>query len=103
MNTQTEEYVLGVDGGNTKTIAIVARADGSVVGEGRGVCSDIYTDPNVNVPLGEVERAVHTALAKAGIIKEQLAAGAFCMAGGDWEEDFALLQTAMRTRGFGKR
>lgn len=98
----TDEYVLGVDGGNTKTIAIIARADGSVVGEGRGGCSDIYTDPDVNVPLGEVERAVHSALTKSGIAAEQLAAGAFSMAGGDWPEDFALLQAAMKARGFGK-
>ncbi len=103
MNTPTVEYVLGVDGGNTKTIALIARSDGSVIGEGRGGCSDIYTDPDVNVPLGEVERAVNAALGMAVITASNLAAGAFSMAGGDWKEDFELLQSAMRARGFGKR
>jgi N-acetylglucosamine kinase-like BadF-type ATPase len=39
----------------------------------------------------------------AGINAADLAAGAFSMAGGDWQEDFELLQSAMRARGFGKR
>ena len=36
------QYVLGVDGGNTKTIAIVAALDGTILGTGRGGCGDIY-------------------------------------------------------------
>ena len=38
--------VLGVDGGNTKTVALAARPDGAVVGFGRGGCSDIYGAPS---------------------------------------------------------
>jgi N-acetylglucosamine kinase-like BadF-type ATPase len=96
-------YVLGVDGGNTKTIALVGRSDGSVVGMGRGGCSDIYTSPDVEVPLGEADRAVSSALTMSGIEARDLAAGAFSMAGADWPEDFALLQSAMRARGYGRR
>ena len=29
-------YVLGVDGGNSKTVALIARCDGTIVGAGRG-------------------------------------------------------------------
>jgi N-acetylglucosamine kinase-like BadF-type ATPase len=97
------EYVLGVDGGNTKTIALVARLDGTIVGSGRGGCSDIYTDPDLARPLSEVDKAVQAALHEAGIGAEALAAGAFSMAGADWPEDFSLLQSAMQTRGFGRR
>ncbi|MGA7733546.1 MAG: BadF/BadG/BcrA/BcrD ATPase family protein, partial [Chloroflexia bacterium] len=96
-------YVLGVDGGNTKTIALVGRSDGSVVGMGRGGCSDIYTSPDVEVPLGEADRAVSSALAMSEIEAGDLAAGAFSMAGADWPEDFALLQSAMRARAYGRR
>ena len=35
-------YVLGVDGGNTKTIALLARLDGTIVGSGRSPGADIY-------------------------------------------------------------
>ena len=36
------QYVLAVDGGNTKTIALVAALDGTILGAGRGGCGDIY-------------------------------------------------------------
>ena len=39
------QYVLGVDGGNTKTIALVAALDGTILGAGRGGCGDIYNAP----------------------------------------------------------
>ncbi len=35
-------YVLAVDGGNTKTIAMVATAEGAVLGAAYGGCGDIY-------------------------------------------------------------
>src|SRR5438105_4774145 len=36
------QCVLGVDGGNTKTVALVAALDGTILGAGRGGCGDIY-------------------------------------------------------------
>ena len=36
------QCVLAVDGGNTKTIALVATLDGTILGAGRGGCGDIY-------------------------------------------------------------
>ena len=38
-------FVLGVDGGNTKTIALVASLNGAILGAGRGGCGDIYNAP----------------------------------------------------------
>ena len=53
------QCVLAVDGGNTKTIAIVAALDGTILGAGRGGCGDIYnarpstdTSSIVEAPLG---------------------------------------------------
>ncbi len=97
------EYILGVDGGNTKTIALVARPDGTIVGSGRGGCSDIYTDPDPAVPLAEAEKAVRDALQMAGIDAGVLTVGAFSMAGADWPEDFALIRSAVEAWGFGRQ
>lgn len=36
------QCILAVDGGNTKTISIVAALDGTILGAGRGGCGDIY-------------------------------------------------------------
>jgi N-acetylglucosamine kinase-like BadF-type ATPase len=96
-------FVLGLDGGNTKTIALVAALDGTVVGVGRGGCSDIYTNPDPAVPLSEAEHAVTQALDMAGVTPDQLTVGAFSMAGADWPEDFAFLQFTMQQRGYGRQ
>jgi N-acetylglucosamine kinase-like BadF-type ATPase len=96
-------YLLGVDAGNTKTIALVARPDGTVAGSGRAGCGDIYGAASEEAAIAEVERAVSRALDEAGARPEQIAAGAFSLAGADWPEDFALLEGAMRERGYGRR
>ncbi|MDP9365719.1 MAG: hypothetical protein M3Q10_16105 [Chloroflexota bacterium] len=104
------EHVLGVDGGNTKTIALVAAADGTIHGAGRGGCGDIYaggvTDSyGLGCPeqaLAAIDAAVVAALVAAGTSADRLVAGAFSMAGADWPEDFAFLRSAMARRGYGR-
>jgi N-acetylglucosamine kinase-like BadF-type ATPase len=96
-------YVLGVDGGNTKTIALIAGLDGVIVGAGRGGCGDIYGSTGDNPGIPQVERAVRAVLASAGVQPADLAAGVFSLAGADWPEDFAVLEAAMRGYGFGRQ
>jgi N-acetylglucosamine kinase-like BadF-type ATPase len=103
-------YLLGVDGGNTKTIALVADADGSIVGAARGGCGDIYASFSNLTPavalseaLATIEATVQSALHMAGLAPSSLFAGGFSLAGADWPEDIALLRAAMRERGFGRQ
>ena len=103
-------YVLAVDGGNTKTIAIVAALDGTILGAGRAGCTDIYQTPiegtsfldTSEAAIANIEYAVETALKAAQIKAPDLLTSVFNMAGADWPEDFTLLETAMRTRGYGR-
>lgn len=97
------DLVLGVDGGNTKTLALVTREDGVILGGGRAGCSDIYGAPSPSAAIAEIERAVQTALREADISPAQLTASAFSLAGADWPEDFRLLEDALRARGYGQR
>ena len=94
--------MLGVDGGTTKTIALIARLDGTVVGAGRGGGSNIYSR-HTPAPLANVEAAVLAALRSAGIKPADLIAGAFGMCGADWPEDFDFFQAEMERRGFGEQ
>src|SRR5688572_16516752 len=94
--------VLGVDGGNTNTLVMVARRDGLIMGTGRAGCGDIYGTTSREVAITEIERAVDAALTEAGIQPTELSAGAFSLAGADWPEDFRLLEDAMRARGYGQ-
>ena len=47
------DLLLGVDGGNTKTIAVVARSDGTVLGTGSAGCSDVHNAVSPEAALGE--------------------------------------------------
>jgi len=91
-------WVLGVDGGNTKTLAAVAGADGRVRGLGRTGCSDIYNAASPAAAIETVAEAVSAALAQAGVESGALEAAVFSMAGADWPEDFALLDGELRRR-----
>ena len=104
------QCVLGVDGGNSKTIALVAALDGTILGAGRGGCGDIYNaraggdgSDSAAAAIANIEYAVVSALQAAQVKASDLVTGVFNMAGADWPEDFALLQGAMETRDFGRR
>src|ERR1043166_2658390 len=104
------QCVLAVDGGNTKTLALVAALDGTILGMGRAGCGDIYNAPptpdapaEASAAVPNIEHAVLSALRMAQAQSSDLLAGVFNMAGADWPEDFKLLRDEMERRGFGKR
>lgn len=85
-------YVLGVDAGNSKTVALVATLNGEVVGAGRSGCGDISNRAvGEKGALANVGAAVAAALEAAAIAENDLAAQTFSMAGADWPEDFVFL------------
>jgi N-acetylglucosamine kinase-like BadF-type ATPase len=102
-------YVLAVDGGNTKTIAIVAATEGAVLGAAYGGCGDIYNaaasddaaDPAMSA-LANVEGAIFAALAAARLEAADLAVSVLNMAGADWSEDIEFWRGAMTARGYGR-
>lgn len=102
------QCVLAVDGGNTKTIALVASLDGTILGAGRGGCGDIYAaeagtkwPDSAAAAVANIESAVRSALQAAQIDTSDLVTGVFNMAGADWPEDFVYLRTAMEARRYG--
>jgi N-acetylglucosamine kinase-like BadF-type ATPase len=96
------KYVLGVDAGNSKTIALVSTTDGEVVGSGRSDCGDIYNTKTPQQALRNVDRAVRIALRAAGIRGSQIESAAFSMAGADWPEDFSLINAALSSKSYCK-
>jgi len=90
--------LLGIDGGNTKTVALLARADGSVVGTARRLaCADPYVvgiDAAADMVIATAEEArLGARRAGAG---ESIAHAAASMAGADWPEDLDELTSALR-------
>jgi len=94
------DLVLGVDGGNSKAIALVARRDGSIIGAARRPGSaDIYAGEAAAL---ELLRAVVTeALMEAGASRSDVGKAAFSLAGADWPEDLAFLQASLGRLGLG--
>lgn len=94
-------YVVGVDGGTTKTIALVADGEGRILGAGRGGNSN-WTGPDVDKPMAVVVDAVQEALAEAGLRGDQVARAALCLAGADWPEDHTRREEFLRTAGIAR-
>jgi N-acetylglucosamine kinase-like BadF-type ATPase len=93
------DYVVGLDAGNTKTIALLARADGTVVGSGRAGCGDIYNNPTPGHALEQMEKALTCALDAAGLTVAAVDAVCGSLAGADWPEDYALIRAELEARG----
>jgi N-acetylglucosamine kinase-like BadF-type ATPase len=89
--------LLGVDGGNTKTHALVTDGGGAVLGRGDAGTADIHNS-EPEPALHEIVRASEEALAQADARASDLASAAFSLAGADWPEDFELLRTQLTGR-----
>lgn len=92
MTGGAQPLYLGVDAGNSKTVAVLADRSGRVVGYGRAGCGDIYGTVTEDAAVAEVMAAVRAAVAMASSSVETtsidvIAHAAFCLAGIDWTAD----------------
>jgi N-acetylglucosamine kinase-like BadF-type ATPase len=78
-------YVLGVDGGGTKTRAVVADSHGRILGEGRAGPSNPLR-VGVDDSTKAVREAVERACVEAGIRRQDLSAAEVGLAGGKRED-----------------
>jgi N-acetylglucosamine kinase-like BadF-type ATPase len=90
--------LLGVDGGNTKTHALVTAGDGTLLGTGDGGTADIHNADDPELAIAEIAGACLDALRAAGAAADDLAAAGFSLAGADYPEDFQLLSAGLRAR-----
>ena len=90
--------VLGVDGGGTKTVAVLSDLSGQVLGYGRAGSCDIYSHPRAEE---EVELAVRRACAKAGLGTSEIGTAVYSLAGADWPEDFDHWRGVLESRRLG--
>jgi N-acetylglucosamine kinase-like BadF-type ATPase len=99
---RTMDIVLGVDGGNTKTIACVARGDGTIIGYARGAASDPYGYPKAEIATAEITRIVDLSLQMAGHSRTDISSACFSLAGADWQEDYDELARLLREEELGQ-
>ena len=80
-------FVLGVDAGGTKTVAVVAGQGGQVRGVGRSGCAN-FQACGVAGAEGQIKQAVEEAAGQAGVDISGFAAVCYGVAGADRPKDF---------------
>jgi N-acetylglucosamine kinase-like BadF-type ATPase len=80
-------FVLGVDAGGTKTVAVVAGQDGQVRGVGKSGSAN-FQACGVTGAQGQIRKAVEEAAGQAGVDPSGFAAVCYGVAGADRPKDF---------------
>ncbi len=92
-------HVLGIDAGGTKTVCLLADAQGAIVSEGRGAGANLHT-------AGElaVEKVLHEAM-EAAIGERAITPAAICLgiAGVDRDDEARTVRAIMRRIGYKSR
>ncbi len=94
-------HFLGMDAGASKTFCVVGDESGRILGFGRGGPGN-HQGPGLEAVVAEYRRAGEEALAQAGLRGDQVAHGAFCLAGADLPQDYAMLIPAVRALGLAR-
>jgi N-acetylglucosamine kinase-like BadF-type ATPase len=89
-------YILGVDGGNSKTLAVIGDHSGMLVGIGRAGPGN-HQAKGVQAAMTEIRRAVESALIMAGLRPADITLAYYALAGADLPEDFELLHSALQS------
>lgn len=97
-----DELYLGVDGGGTKTVAVVGDGRGNILGVGRGGGSN-YQTVGLKRAADSIAAAIDEALRAAGALRVGVQAAAFALAGADFPHDFAVLEGMVASRWPGLR
>lgn len=91
--------MLGVDGGNSKTYAVIVDKDGNRLGQG-GSGNGNHQTVGIDESLGNIQSAINLALNEAGLQPDDISFAQFGLAGADREKDFKILRRALKTLPF---
>ena len=95
-------HVMGVDGGTTKTIALVADGEGRIIGASRGGGCN-WTGEDVEIPMAVVVATAQEALRQAGLTGNDIDMAVLGLAGADWPEDHTRRQEVLERSGIARR
>ena len=91
-------YALGVDGGATKTVALIADRAGRVLGAGRSGSSDIHNETTPGIAIDNVVASIREAASTASVRSSDLSSCVLGLCGADWPEDVALYERTVTER-----
>ncbi|GAF09794.1 N-acetylglucosamine kinase [Paenibacillus pini] len=91
-------YYLGIDGGGSKTYALLTNESGHVLGKGKSGNGNHQI--NAAQAANNIRSAAADALAQAGLRQEDVNHAYFGLAGADREADYQILHPMIRALGF---
>jgi N-acetylglucosamine kinase-like BadF-type ATPase len=94
-------YIMGIDGGGSKTFAVVTDEHGKLLGRGVSGGGN-HQGPGIDRALASIRAAADQALEQAGLRHGQIDFVEFGLAGADREKDFNILRPALATLPFKK-
>jgi N-acetylglucosamine kinase-like BadF-type ATPase len=89
-------YVIGVDGGGTKTYTVITDQDGNKISEGHAKGSNHQT-VGIDTAKIRIQESIESALELAGLDYRDIAFVQYGLAGADREKDFSILRPALST------
>ncbi|WP_372631409.1 N-acetylglucosamine kinase [Cohnella sp.] len=92
------KYYLGVDAGGSKTYTLIVDEQGNIVGKGSSGNGNHQID--YEAAKANIRESVETALAQAGLTREQIEFAYFGLAGADREIDYRILRPMIAELGF---
>ncbi|MCM3630885.1 ATPase [Paenibacillus glycanilyticus] len=94
-------YIMGVDGGNSKTFTVITDEEGRLLGRGLAGCGN-HQGPGIEEAIANISKSADIALEQAGLKYEDIAFVQYGLAGADREKDFQLLRPALARLPFPK-
>jgi N-acetylglucosamine kinase-like BadF-type ATPase len=90
------QLFLGVDGGGTKTVAVVCNDEGHILSAGRTGCSN-YQSIGERAAGREMRAAIDIALKAAGVSLDAITSAGFGVAGADREAEMAVVHSMVES------
>ncbi|MDX5476360.1 MAG: ATPase [Bacillaceae bacterium] len=92
-------YIMGVDGGGTKTYSVICNEKGERIGYGLAGCGN-HQSYGIDEAYLHIETSIQNALSDAHLKKEDISFVQFGLAGADRPRDFEILNGALEKLGF---
>jgi N-acetylglucosamine kinase-like BadF-type ATPase len=93
-------YLVGVDGGNSKTLAAVGDETGRILGVGRAGGGN-HQNKGLEGAMAAIRSALDGALQSASLVRSEVECSYYALAGADLPEDFELLRPALGSLEYG--
>ncbi|CAG9609126.1 N-acetylglucosamine kinase [Pseudoneobacillus rhizosphaerae] len=94
-------YIMGVDGGGSKTYCVICDERGERIGFGLAGCGN-YQMVGINDAYHNIQSSIQSALSDASLKIDDISFVQFGLAGADRPKDFAILNNALEKLGFNR-